>query len=248
MKKLLKEPVRFLWVLVSIIIMQACYPTNDSIPITDLDTTSTLYNSSDLATAPTSASLVWEVVQIKDDDADDLPYDGEQDEAILNTTLEELVKLYGADSVVIISELAAPIPTPINANVAVVVPNVDTLPNVNTLYAPSVVLRKKTVVYTYPSYGWWGGWYGGWYPGYGGCYYCGYPSYGTSTYNVGTVVLEMYDLTKITVPGVIPDDYDMSWVAALKGLIGSNQASNTTRVVSGIQQAFAQSPYLDPNN
>ena len=249
MKKLFKEPVRFLWVLASIIIMQACYPTNGSIPITDLDTTSTLYNTDDLVTAPTSASIVWDVVQIENDDETDLPYNGEQDEAILNTTLEELVKLYGEGNVVIISETATPMPTPSNANVAVIIPNVDPIPSVTTLYAPSIVLRKETIVYTYPGYPWWGGgWYGGWYPGYGGCYYCGYPSYGTVTYQTGTIVLEMYDLTKIPAGGPIPADYDMSWVAALKGLLGSNPTTATSRIVNGIQEAFAQSPYLDPNN
>jgi len=244
MKKLFKVPVRFLWVFASIIILQACYP-GDSIPITDLDTVTTLYNSDDLATAPTSAAIVWEVVQIEDDNEDDLPYDGEQDEAILNTTLQELVKLYGESNVVIISETATPVPAPSNADVTVLVPNVDPIPSVSTLYAPSVVLRKQTIVYTYPGYGWWGGWYGGWWPGYGGCYYCGYPSYGTTTYNVGTVVLEMYDLRKITPGQPIPEDYDMSWVAAMKGLLATNPTD--ARVTSGIETAFAQSPYLDPN-
>jgi hypothetical protein len=248
MKKLFKLPVRFLWVFAAIIILQACYP-GDSIPITDLDTTTTLYNSDDLATAPTSAAIVWEVVQIEDDTEDDLPYDGEQDEAILNTTLQELVKIYGVSNVVIISENAVPVPTPSNSNVIVVIPTVDPIPSVNTIYAPSVVLRKQTIVYTYPGYPWWGGggWWGG-YPGYGGCYYCGYPSYGSASYQTGTVVLEMYDLRKI-VGGVIPEDYDMSWIAAMKGLLSNNQTPSaaTSRVISGIEKAFEQSPYLDPN-
>ena len=245
MKKLIKEPVRFLWVFASVIILQACYP-GGSIPLTDLDTTTTAYNTDDLATAPTSAAIVWEVVQIKDDDEDDLPYDGEQDETILNTTLDELVKLYGASNVVIISETAIPFPTPSNSDVKIIVPNVDPIPSVETLYEPSVVLRKQTVIYTYPGYGWWGGWWGGW-PGYGGCYYCGYPSYGTATYNVGTVVLEMYDLRKLVPGEPVPGDFDMSWIAALKGLLSTNPSSATSRIVSGIQTAFAQSSYLDPN-
>ena len=55
-----------LWLLVALVVFQACYPSNGSIPITDLDTTSTLYNTEDLATPPTSAAIVWEVVQIED--------------------------------------------------------------------------------------------------------------------------------------------------------------------------------------
>ena len=157
MKRILKVPVRFLWIFASIIILQACYP-GDSIPITDLDTVTTLYNTEDLATAPTSAAIIWEVVQIKDDNETDLPYDGRHDITILNTTLDELVKLYGEDSVFIISETANPEPTPINSNVQVLVPSVDfdPVPNVNTVYAPSVVLREQTIIYTYPGYGWWG--------------------------------------------------------------------------------------------
>jgi hypothetical protein len=245
MKKLFKVPVRFLWILVSIIILQACYP-GDSIPISDLDTTTTLYNSDDLATAPTSAAIVWEVVQIKSDDGDDLDYDGGADDEILNTTLDELVKLYGATNVYIISETATPAPAPSNTSVAVVVPNVDPLPSAETVYAPSVVLRNKTIVYTYPGYPWWGGGgWGGWYPGYpGGCYYCGYPSYGSTTYQVGTVLLEMYDARKIPAGGPVPADFDMSWIGIMRGILGSNSASNSARVISGIQQAFEQSPYL----
>ena len=246
MKKLIRVPVRVLWVLFAIIILQACYP-GGSIPIADLDTTSTVYNTDDLATAPTSAAIVWEVVQIKSDDGDDLDYDGGADDEILNTTLDELVNLYTQDNVVIISETANPpdYDPATYPNVRIVVRNVDPVPNVESVYAPSVVLRNKTVVYYYPGYPGWGGWWGGWYPGYpGGCYYCGYPSYGSSTYQVGTVLLDMYDARKIPPGGPIPEDIDASWIGIMRGVVGSNPASNSTRVTSGIQQAFKQSPYL----
>jgi len=247
MKKLIKVPVRFIWVLVSLMILQACYP-GGSIPISDLDTTSTIYNTGDLETPPTSAAIVWEVVQTKVDDGDDLEYDGGADDEILNTTLEELVRMYGVDSVVIISEAAIPDPTPTVQGVKVFYPgSPDPEPDPQTLYAPSVILRNKHVTIVYPGYPWWGGgWWGGWYPGYP-CYYCGYPSYGTVTYEVGTVLLEMYDLSKLPSGGPVAGNPIMTWIGIMRGLIGSNSATNRTRVVTGIRQAFEQSPYLDPN-
>ena len=240
MKKLFKLPARFIWVLGAIIILQACYP-GGSIPITDLDTATTLYKSDDFATAPVSAALNWDVIEIEDPDGENLPYDGEQDDAILNTTLTELVKLYGEDNVIIISATATPVPAPVNTNVLVFVPTVDLVPSSETLYVPSIVLRKETIVYSYPGYGW-GGWWGGWYPG--GCYYCGYPSYGTATYQTGTVLLDMYDLRQIPNGGPVPPGFDMSWIGQLKGLLSTTPSTSTSRVVSGIQKLFEQSPYL----
>ena len=179
MKKTLRKLTKFLWLLVAIVVLQACYPM-DSIPIADLDTTSTLYNTDDLATAPTSAAILWEVVHLIGDDGDDLDYDGEANDEILNTTLDELVGLYGEAKVVIISETATPPDYDATKypNVLIFVPSSgDPHPSVETLYAPSVVLRNKQITVIYPGYPWYGGGYwGGWYPGYGGCYYCGYPS------------------------------------------------------------------------
>lgn len=208
-----------------------------------------MYNTDDLATAPTSAAIIWEVVHVELGDGEDLDYNGEVDDEILNTTLEELVFLYGEANVKIIwhDSTTAPSPTPSVANIEVFVPDSsDPEPSVETLYAPSVILRNKSITIVYPGYPWWGGgWWWGWYPGYpGGCYYCGYPTYGTVTYEVGTITLEMYDLRRITAGGSIPSDFDMSWIGILRGLVGTNPSTNSTRVISGIQQAFSQSPYL----
>ena len=238
-----------LWVLGILLVFQACYP-GGSIPISDLDTTSTFYNTEDLATAPTSAAIVWDVVEILDDEDSDnnIPYDGEIDDEILNTTLLNLIELYGESNVVIISETATPSPAPVNANVEIFVPtDSGAEPDVDALYASSIMLRKQYVGIVYPGYPWWGGgWWGGWYPGYGGCYYCGYPpTVSYARYDVGTVISDMFDLRQLN-GGTVPDDFDPSWVGVNRGLLSTDSNFNSERVVTGINKAFDQSPYLRP--
>ncbi len=179
MKKRIIQLVKYLRVFVFIIILQACYP-GGSIPIADLDTTSTFYNTDDFSTAPTSAAIVWEVTHIELGDGDDLAYDGQFDSEILNTTLQELIIMYGEDNVVIISETATPIPTPINTSVAVVVPTVDPVPNTEALFAASVLLRLRQTTVIHPGMGWWGGWWN--------CWWCFPPVVSTLSFETGSVV------------------------------------------------------------
>lgn len=247
MKQKIKLFTKSVWLLPLLVVLQACYP-GGSIPIADLDTTSTFYNTDDLATAPNSAALIWNVAHLELGDNDDLPYDGEIDSEILNTTLEQLVDLYGPSKVVIIwmDSTTSPSPPPSVGNIDVFVPgSSDPQPMVESLYAPSILLRNKEIGIVYPPYGWGGGWWGGWYPGYpGGCYYCGYPpQVGYIEYEVGSVILDMFDLTQIT-PGGIPNNFDPSWLAVMRGLISNTGSFNKERTVTGIQQAFRQSPYL----
>lgn len=218
-------------------LLYGCYP-GGSIPIEDLDTVSTFFVEEDFNPAPTTAALSWEVIRIEGDDDNDLPYDGEVDDEILNTTLAELEALYGAGNVFIIDEAA----------------DTAILETVDVLVVPHITLRKVVVGTIYPGYpGWgWGGGWGGWYPGWGGCYYCGgywppYVSY--TTYEGGSVILDMYSIAKLRQEiidngGQVPDEFDPSWVATAKGLISSNEQFNSERVIGGIQKAFEQSPYL----
>jgi hypothetical protein len=214
------------------IFLNACYPT-DTIPISDLDTVTTLYQAEDFATAPTTAALNYTVIRIEGDDPEnDLPYDGEVDEEILETTLQELRALYGVENVVIIQSEA----------------DLSALDTIDVFVVPHIMLKTVTIGTVYPGWGY-GGWYGGWYPGYGGCYYCGYPpqvSY--RTYEGGSVVLDMWNTKMIRKAiddngGQVPDDaeYDPSWLANFSGLISSNPSSNSQRVIDGIVQAFDQS-------
>jgi len=89
----------------------------------------------------------------------------------------------------------------------------------------------------YPGWGW--GYYPpgwGWGPGWG--YPC-YPQY--YSYETGTLAWQMID----------PDESDevneilgVVWTAAINGLLRSSNNSNNQVIVSGINQAFEQSPYL----
>jgi len=94
-----------------------------------------------------------------------------------------------------------------------------------------------------------GGYYCDWYY-YGYPYGCGY--YYAGTYNTGTVVLQMADLTKVDPPAnctpgstancTLPS----AWAAVMYGIAG-NQAYNAQIVLSALNRAFQQSPYLKIN-
>lgn len=90
-----------------------------------------------------------------------------------------------------------------------------------------------------------------WWVGYpGGCwdpYWCwgwGWPpSVGVSTYSAGTYFVVMGDAAGVTTPGA-NDDLAGVWGGVMDGVLSSNSASNFTRLLSGIDQMFTQSPYL----
>ncbi len=246
----MKQIKKIVLLFVAAIALQACYP-GDSIPISDLDTVSTFYEPADFETPHATAAIMWDVVQIKNDSAEDLPYDGQVDDEILNTTLENMVSLYGATNVVIIGEknnngnLKGP--TPSNSEVDVLLFEEDAddnpdLPNVDGLYAPSIMLREQTITYVYPGYPWYGGGWGCWYCS--PCYYCGYPTVGYTTYEVGSVIIEMINIREIEGGQIDPNDSPISWIAVSRGLIGSDKKFNAQRTEDGINQAFAQSLYL----
>ncbi|MDC1105604.1 DUF4136 domain-containing protein [Prolixibacteraceae bacterium] len=96
--------------------------------------------------------------------------------------------------------------------------------------------------YWYEDWWFWWGNYSGFYPGWGwgsGYYpWYGFPVYYT-TYDTGTVFIEMLDPTKNT-----EEEGQISsvWVGVVNGLLeGSNIKG---RIESNIDQAFTQSPYL----
>jgi hypothetical protein len=104
--------------------------------------------------------------------------------------------------------------------------------------------------YDYYNYGYnyWGGYFGldYYYPGYywRNYYPWGYPV--SFSYSVGTVIIEMLDPSA---PHEVNDgesevSYPVRWMAVLNGLAELSYENTEDRIIDGIDQAFAQSPYL----
>ena len=90
-----------------------------------------------------------------------------------------------------------------------------------------------------------GGYYPGWgYPGWGwGGYYPYYPGYvGKSTYYVGTLYIDYFDIDASDIPN---DILVSPWYATINGLL--NSGGTESRLTNSINQAFDQSPYLKIN-
>lgn len=108
---------------------------------------------------------------------------------------------------------------------------------------PDVVLTVEalgTQIDQYYSGGWypWYGWYPWWgYPGYPGYY----PPYvGKSTYYVGTLFIDYFDVAaSLNNPD---NNFVTPWYATINGLLQSGQSES--RLTGTINQAFEQSPYL----
>jgi Domain of unknown function (DUF4136) len=102
----------------------------------------------------------------------------------------------------------------------------------DVLLTPSV-MSTTTVYYSYWYDWWYGGYYGGWY----------YPPYYTvSSYTTGSMIMTMSDPN---LEGGIIDKSPAIWISAANGLVtGYNDVE---RVITAINQAFVQSPYLKTN-
>jgi hypothetical protein len=222
-----KTMLKFLMLFTVIALMSSCYPGDVSSE--DLDTVTTLRTGN--FTKPDKVVIWWGVHQIKDDSDDNIPYKGEIDEEILNTTLDNLVELYGVDNVYIFNPDDTPDPAP-SKPVQVITPNDIKPGGVDLKVFPAIILKENISVGYYPPY--WDPWYP-WYP----CWYCWYPPvYDISSYEVGTVLLGMIDN-----PWTISENDNGQWLAAIRGLI-SGSSYNGSRTVKGIDKAFDQSPYL----
>lgn len=106
--------------------------------------------------------------------------------------------------------------------------------NADVVLTPAA-LKSNAYFYSY----WYDWWYGAYWGGYWGWYY---PPYFTdSTYTTGSIILVMADPNI----GSPINESQASWIAVANGLFTGNY--NFNRVKAGIDQAFAQSPYLKTN-
>jgi hypothetical protein len=116
----------------------------------------------------------------------------------------------------------------------------------NASNPPDVVVMLSAIKSDWQVSGWYPGGYWGWYPWYpGGGWYPYYPGYGYSyEFTTGTVFITMIDFMNWN-----PDESGDSpvWGATLNGLAGDTRSGTATRITNGINQAFAQSPYLRVN-
>ena len=100
-------------------------------------------------------------------------------------------------------------------------------------------ISNTDVYVSYPWYGYWG-WYG-WPCCYGPGWGVGYPTVTAVQYDVGTIVVDMWDLRRADpaaqqIPAI--------WVAVLRGLLEGSAADAPFRLDQAITRAFSQSPYL----
>ena len=87
-------------------------------------------------------------------------------------------------------------------------------------------------------YSW--GYYGG-YPGWG--YY--YPPYvGSTSFQQGTVIWQLHDLSDIDDPSDPGSEPPLNWVGSINGALDSKSSTTESGIREGIRQAFAQSPYI----
>jgi uncharacterized protein DUF4136 len=112
---------------------------------------------------------------------------------------------------------------------------------------PDVILLPSTItttnIYYYYDWWYWGWYYPGFYPGWGWYYPGYYPPYVTG-YRSGSVFVQMTDNKPAPGNGT---NVTVLWTAILNGLAEGNSSSITARITTGINQAFAQSPYLKIN-
>jgi hypothetical protein len=136
------------------------------------------------------------------------------------------------------SSLANPILATLRSNMrAAGYTEVDESANPDLILLPSAL--KTTEIYYY--YDWW---YWSWYyPGYGtgwGWYYPGYFPPVVTSVTSGSIFVQMTSPKDINAAKQIP----VTWIAVVNGLLEGDGSQASNRIDRTLDQAFAQSPYL----
>ena len=114
---------------------------------------------------------------------------------------------------------------------------------VNKTSNPDVFVLPTTTtttnLYYYYDWAYWGWYYPGYNPGWGWYYPGYYPPY-VSSFRTGSVFIQMVDAKTNLASETIP----VVWSCILNGLAEGSTTELTVRIQTGIDQGFAQSPYL----
>jgi len=196
-------------------LLAACYPGGAQ-TASDLDTVTTQHDpGADFASIQTYA-MPSTVQETPAAAGEPLAIDHGNDAAILATVAANLNKLGWRQ-----------------VNPATVTPDINVM--------VSVTATRYREYVAYPFYGWYPGWAG--FTGYDDTWSVYYPYGGgyTTVIDAGSLRIEMLDTRT---PNSTTKQLTAVWTASLDGIIAGSAQSLLTRINTGIDQAFAQSPYL----
>ncbi len=97
---------------------------------------------------------------------------------------------------------------------------------------------QSEVWISWQSWGYWGGYYP---PGWGGGYYP--PQTGVASFDQGSIVWQLLDVRGFD-PANPTSTPQVIWLGGINGAIRSSNATNHGAIENGIDQGFAQSPYI----
>jgi hypothetical protein len=220
-----KDSSKFVALLLVIIGLHACYPS-DNVSYSDLDIVATAHDTEFDFSKVKTYYLYDSIVHLKDTLNPDNNVDLSREfDAFMLGLVEQNMAAYGYDR--------------------------ETDPQNNPpdlAFTISAMATKNFLVYNYYPwyyYDWgWGWWYKSsnywdyYYPPYWGGTY-------VTSYTVGTLIMNMYDITDATDQ---TDSIPKVWTGDINGMLGSSSATLENRLEFNINQAFEQSSYLKTNN
>ncbi len=117
----------------------------------------------------------------------------------------------------------------------------------NTDYMVKVFVAKDmtTVIYYSDPY-WYYGWYDWWWWGSYYPYYPYYPYVTGYSYETGTTIINMADVTVQPGASSSTNGYPIRWNAVIGGMLGTGM--DMSYELEAVDQVFTQSPYLKPSS